>query len=110
MGYGSTYVTSESTQIAIIGMGYADGIPTHLSNQGFVTINDVTCPIVGRICMDMFMVKLPATSTITCNDNAMIICPDDESGTTLTEMAKKTNQNPREIMTRFSQRITRNLI
>ena len=107
VGYGSTFTASEPTQIGIIGIGYADGIATALSNKGYVVINNQECPIIGQICMDMFMVKLPSHLNVTSNHNAIIISPEGAPGLSITELAKITSQNPREIMTHFSNRIQR---
>lgn len=110
VGYGSTYITTKPTRIAIIGMGYADGLSTQLSNQGHVIINHKKCPIIGKICMDMFMVELPSTSHANIHDIATIISPDNMPGLNLNDMAKITNQNPREILTRLTSRVTRNYL
>ncbi len=107
IGYGSTYTTDEACQIAIIGMGYADGLSTQLSNNGYVAIQNDHYPIIGKICMDMFMVKLPKETSISSTDTVIILSPDHRPGMSLEEMATKTQQNPREVMTRLSQRITR---
>ena len=107
MSYGSKFTASEPTKIGVIGMGYADGLSTHLSNKGYVIINGYNCPIIGQICMCMFMVKLPQNSAINVNDMATIISPDNTPGMTIKEMGKLTQQNPREIMTHFSERVTR---
>ena len=107
VGYGSTFTASEPTRIGIIGIGYADGISTALSNKGYVVINNQECPIIGQICMDMFMVKLPNNVPFSVKDKAIIISPSNEAGLSITELSKLTHQNPREIMTHFSNRIQR---
>ncbi|EHO49599.1 alanine racemase [Lentilactobacillus kisonensis] len=58
ISYGATYTTSADEWIGTIPLGYADGIPRKL--QGFsVLVDGNWCPIVGRVCMDQFMIKLP---------------------------------------------------
>ncbi|MBR0139584.1 MAG: alanine racemase [Firmicutes bacterium] len=56
VGYGATYTTSEETVIVTVPVGFADGYSRSLSNKGFAVINGVLCPIIGRVCMDQFMV------------------------------------------------------
>jgi alanine racemase len=111
VGYGSTHITTNDCIIATIGMGYADGLSTQLSNQGHVVISNEIAPIVGRICMDMFMVSLPKTTGINRNATATILAPKTTTKPphpmTLNKMADITHQNPREIMTRFSHRVRR---
>ena len=107
VGYGSTYTTSKDCKIAIIGIGYADGISTQYSNKGTVSIRDESYPIVGRVCMDMTMIEIPLSSKINETDEAIILTPNKPNTPNLMAMSKLTNQNPREIMTRFSKRISR---
>ena len=59
VGYGSTYVTTkERTVIATVPVGYGDGYPRALSNKGEVLIAGRRAPIIGRVCMDQFMVDV----------------------------------------------------
>ncbi len=58
ISYGGTYVTEKPTRIATIPVGYADGYPRTLSNKGSVLIKGKRAPIVGRVCMDQFMVDV----------------------------------------------------
>ena len=58
IGYGATYTTDSDQWIGTVPVGYADGIP--LAMQGFfVLVDGKKCPIVGRVCMDQFMIRLP---------------------------------------------------
>ncbi|MEK9726757.1 MAG: alanine racemase [Candidatus Margulisiibacteriota bacterium] len=107
VSYGSTFTAKKTTNVGVIGMGYADGLSSQLSNKGYVNINGINCPIIGQICMCMFMVELPNTNEIQPSSMATILSPSDQPGMSLQELAELTNQNPREIMTRFSQRVTR---
>lgn len=58
ISYGGTYVTTKETRIGTIPVGYADGYPRNLSNKGCVLIQGRRVPIIGRVCMDQFMVDL----------------------------------------------------
>lgn len=58
ISYGGTYKTDKQTQVATIPVGYADGYPRCLSNKGRVIINGKYAPILGRVCMDQFMVDV----------------------------------------------------
>ena len=58
VSYGGTYVTSRETRIATIPVGYGDGYPRSLSNKGYVLIRGKKAPILGRVCMDQFMVDV----------------------------------------------------
>ena len=58
ISYGSTYVTTHTTKVATIPVGYGDGYPRSLSNRGYVLVHGKKAPILGRICMDQFMVDV----------------------------------------------------
>ncbi len=58
IGYGATYKADRPLRVATIPVGYADGYPRVLSNRGYVIIHGQRAPIVGRICMDQFMVDV----------------------------------------------------
>jgi alanine racemase len=58
IGYGRTYVAAGRRRIATIPVGYADGYSRALSNKGKVIIGGHAAPVVGRVCMDMFMVDV----------------------------------------------------
>ena len=58
IGYGGTYITTKQTTVATIPVGYADGYSRALSNRGRVLIKGKRFPIIGRICMDQFMVDV----------------------------------------------------
>ena len=58
ISYGCTYVAQPGARIATVSAGYADGVSRLLSNRGQVLIHGVRCPIVGRVCMDQFMVDV----------------------------------------------------
>lgn len=58
VSYGSAWVAEERTQVALIPLGYADGIPRAASNRGHVAIHGRLCPVLGTIAMDQFVVRV----------------------------------------------------
>lgn len=58
VSYGRTVELEQDTRVAVISIGYADGLSRQLSNRGSVSIRGEICPIVGRICMDLCMVQV----------------------------------------------------
>lgn len=102
VGYGCTEVLQKKQNIAIIPVGYADGFFRSLSGgKGGVFINGQFCPTIGRVCMDMIMVKV--ADGVTMNDEVEII----GSYQTLTDFANAANTIPYEILTSISPRVQR---
>lgn len=58
VSYGGTYTAPDTRRIATIPVGYGDGYPRSLSNKGYVLIAGKKAPILGRVCMDQFMVDV----------------------------------------------------
>jgi alanine racemase len=61
VGYGSTWTAKQSTRLALLPVGYADGLPRSLSNRGHVLVRGTPCPIVGRVSMDQTVVDVGRT-------------------------------------------------
>ncbi len=72
IGYGGTYVLTEDKRIATIGVGYADGYPRALSNQGRVLVNGSYAPIVGRVCMDQTMIDVTHLPEVQVGDEVVL--------------------------------------
>lgn len=70
VSYGGTFKTDRVTKVATVPVGYADGFPRCLSNKGKVIINGKYAKILGRVCMDQFMVDV---SDIECNINDEVV-------------------------------------
>lgn len=58
VSYGGTHICQKDTEIAVIGAGYGDGVPRLLSDRGQVTVQGRAAPILGRVCMDLFMIDV----------------------------------------------------
>lgn len=73
IGYGGTYTLSEDKMIATIGVGYADGYPRALSNQGRMLIHGRYAPIVGRVCMDQTMIDVSGIQDVKVGDEVVLV-------------------------------------
>ena len=110
IGYGSTYITPEPMTIATIPVGYADGYPRSLSNRGTVLIQGTRCPVVGRICMDQFMVAVPDTITVKPGDKVVLLGSQGHESISALEIAALASTIPYEIFCGFSDRVPRQYI
>ena len=77
ISYGGTFITEKTTKVATIPIGYADAFPRCLSNKGKVIINGKYAKILGRVCMDQFMVDV---SDIDCNINDEVVIVGTQNG------------------------------
>lgn len=77
ISYGGTFTTKRKTRVATICIGYGDGYPRSLSNKGHVLINGQKAPILGRVCMDQFMVDITdIEGTVQTEDEVTLIGKD----------------------------------
>lgn len=103
VGYNNTYVAQNNMKIALIPMGYADGENWKLGNVGYVTIGGKHANIVGRICMDRFMVDV---TDIQAKIGQEVIVLDKKNNAK--EWAKKCGTIEYEILTSFKLRVSEN--
>ena len=108
ISYGRTYVCEDDTDIAILPIGYADGLLRRFSPGLCVTINGKNYPVRGRICMDQCMVELGKNHNVKLWDKVLIFGPK-ESGAlnTADDLAKIGNTISYEVLTSISKRIER---
>ena len=78
VSYGRHYTLPADSTYAVIPIGYADGLKKYLTNGGYVLINNYRCEIIGNICMDMTMVRIPKEleKTVKISDEVTVINAD----------------------------------
>mgnify|MGYP001574629622 FL=1 len=110
-GYGLRYVAKENRQIAVLSIGYADGIPRSLSNgHGRVLINGQFAPIIGNICMDQMLVDVTDIKEVKQGDIAVLIGKSGDLEITAYDLAEQTESITNEILSRLGARLERILI
>lgn len=112
ISYGRRWTADRTTRIATIGAGYGDGFPRLLSNRGEVGIGGRRYPVVGTICMDMFMIDLgppgtPASDAVSVGDAVTLMGP---GGPSSAELATWADTIPYEICCGISARVPRRYV
>jgi len=107
ISYGATWTSKSTAEISTIPLGYGDGYPRCLSNRGEVLIKGKRRPIVGRVCMDQFMVNCEFENQKT-GEEVIIIGEQDGQCITVEEISKWANTIPYEILTNLNERLPRN--
>lgn len=106
ISYGHTYTTSEKRTIATVAAGYADGYPRALSNCGKVIINGQYAPIVGRVCMDQFMIDVTGIDA-KIDDEVILFGCDGNLTVSAEEIGEKSMSFNYEIICGIARRIPR---
>jgi alanine racemase len=87
ISYGRTYITPRAMPVALIPVGYGDGYHRLMSNRGAVLINGQRAPIVGRVCMDQFVVDVSQVGPVQVNDPVVLIGRQGDGQITAEEVA-----------------------
>lgn len=107
ISYGRTYYTERVSRIATIPVGYADGFPRRLSSKGRVIINGHYAPIVGRICMDQFMVDVTDIPDVKVCDRVVLMGRQGDLEVSAEEIAGIVGTINYEVVCRVGKRIPR---
>ncbi|MFO7741276.1 MAG: alanine racemase [Anaerolineae bacterium] len=107
ISYGRTYVTEEPTRVALIPVGYGDGYHRLLSNRGAVLIRGKRAPIVGRVCMDQFVVNVSDIPGVRLHDEVVLIGRQGEGSISAEQVARWAETINYEITTGLMPRVTR---
>ena len=107
ISYGHTYVTTRPTRVALVPVGYGDGYHRILSNRGAVLIHGRRAPIVGRVCMDQFVVDVSHIPGVRLHDEVVLIGQQGEERITAEEVARWAQTINYEVTTSLLPRVTR---
>ena len=107
ISYGRTYITPHAMPVALIPVGYGDGYHRALSNRGAVLIRGQRAPIVGRVCMDQFVVDISACGPVALGDEVVLIGCQQQACITAEEVAQWAGTINYEITTGLLPRVSR---
>lgn len=110
ISYGATYTAKEKMKIATIPVGYADGMKRTLSNCGRVLIHGQFAPIVGRVCMDQFMVDVSHIEGVKEGDEVTLFGVDGNNIIPVEEIADLAHSFNYEFICGISHRVPRKYI
>lgn len=107
ISYNGIHKLKRKSRVGILSAGYADGIPTQMSNRARVIVNGQWAPILGRVTMDMTMVDLTDIPSAKIEDRATLIGNDGDKTITLIEFSAWSDSIPWEVVTSITQRVPR---
>ncbi len=110
VSYGGTFVTAKRTRIATIPVGYGDGYPRSLSNKGYVLIHGKKAPILGRVCMDQFMVDVTEIEGVEFGDLVTLVGRNGEAFVTVELLSELAGKLRYEFICNFGKRVPREFL
>lgn len=105
IGYSRSYITSRKSKVATVPLGYADGFSRLLSNKAQVLIHGKRAPVIGRVCMDAFMVDVTDIPEAKAGDELVLIGKQKEEKITADEFAEWNQSISYEVLTRMGKRL-----
>lgn len=107
VSYGGTFTAREKMRIATIPLGYGDGYPRSLSGKGYVLIHGRKAPILGRVCMDQFMVDISKIPEAKEGDLVTLIGKDGEEGISVEYLGDLSGRFNYELVCDIGKRVPR---
>ncbi|MBS4980323.1 MAG: alanine racemase [Lachnospiraceae bacterium] len=107
VSYGGDFVSEHPMRIATIPIGYGDGYPRSLSDTGYVLIRGKKAPIIGRICMDQFMVDVSDIPEAKFGDKVTLIGRDQEEYLPVEKLSELSGRFNYEFVCDLGKRIPR---
>ena len=107
ISYGKNFITSKKTKLAVIGIGYADGIYRTLSNKISLIHNGKMYPQIGSITMDQLMIDITGINDINVGDTVILLGCDEGKCISPVDWAEAANTIPWEILCAFKNRLPR---
>ncbi|NJN70753.1 MAG: alanine racemase, partial [Nitrospira sp.] len=102
-----TFMAKRPTRIAVLPIGYADGLSRQLSNRGHVLVRERRAPIVGRVCMDMVMIDVTMIPSVAVGDEVVLIGQQANECITADDLAEWTGTISYEVLCAISPQIPR---
>jgi alanine racemase len=110
VGYGATWTAPRRTRLAVVGIGYDDGLPYRLGNQGTLLVGGARCPIVGTVMMDYVACDVTDIQGVAPGDVATVIGRDGECTITAEEVARAVGVIPYVVTCGLGRRVKRVLL
>lgn len=107
ISYGGTFVAKETMRVATIPVGYADGYPRQLSNKGWVLIHGQKAPILGRVCMDQFMVDVTGIENVEHGTPVTLLGQDGDAFISIEEFGDMSGRFSYEFACDIGKRVPR---
>jgi len=107
ISYGCTYITNVPTRVALVPFGYGDGYRRLISNRGEVLIRGQRAPILGRVCMDQFVVKVSGIPDVQQHDEVVLLGRQGDDEISAEEVAAWAETINYEVTTSILPRVTR---
>ncbi|MDI6103067.1 alanine racemase [Actinoplanes sp. NEAU-A12] len=106
VSYGPDHIVDRETTLALVPIGFADGVPRRVSGQARVSVHGTRCPIVGRVAMDQMVVDV-GNLPVSAGDRVVLFGSGQDGEPTVADWAQWAGTNAHEILTGIGTRVER---
>jgi alanine racemase len=110
VGYNGTFVATEPMRLALVAVGYADGLDRSLGNRFHLLVHGQRVPLVGRVSMDQAVVDVTEIPGVAAGDEVVLIGTQGDESITAFDHARATGTIPWEVFTRIGPRVARTAV
>jgi len=110
VGYNCTFTAKRETRVATIPVGYYEGLDRRLSNKGFVTVNGVVCPVIGRVSMNMATIDVTSVPDVAVGDAVVVISNKRDDKNSVAQMAELSHTIPYDILVHIPTTLRRRVV
>ena len=110
ISYNSTFQTRETTTIATLPIGYADGVPRRFSSNFEMLVRGRRCPLIGRVCMDQIMIDLGDMQNVQAGEEVVLLGKQGDEEISIYEWCRRLKTIPYEVTCGISKRVGRGYV
>lgn len=107
VSYGGTFVAERPIKVAVVPIGYYEGLPWALSGRGVLKVRDKVCPMVGRVCMNYTMIDVSNVDGVAIGDGVEVFSREAGAANSIELLAEQAGTIPYELMTRVAASVRR---
>lgn len=110
VGYSGTYEAKKDMRIAVLPLGYYEGVDRRLSNCGYVSVSGAMCPIIGRVSMNMTTVDISEVKKVSVGDRVIVYSNKTQDSNSITQAAQFAETIPYELLVHLAESIRREVV
>ncbi len=110
IGYGKGYRAEKDMTIAVLPVGYYEGVDRRLSNIGYMKVHNVLCPIVGRVCMNVLCIDVSNAGKVLRGDKVTVISRDNGESNSIVSLSQICDTVPHELLIHIPEHLRRVIV
>ncbi|EKD90544.1 MAG: hypothetical protein ACD_30C00119G0001 [uncultured bacterium] len=103
MGYEGTFTAKKDTLVGVLPIGYYDGVDRRLSNKGIFLVDNIECPVLGRVCMNINIINLKLVPNPKVGQEVIVYSGNPEDKNSIGNCAKRCKTIPYDLLVNLAE-------